>query len=91
MTYYRNNYRNNYRPTSGPVDRPNKRAGECRDCRETVPAGAGLLYRETDGAWSVRHQPQIHGETTRSAPAPRDNRGGYIDECGSCGMASCAC
>lgn len=23
--------------------------------------------------------------------APRDNRGGYLDECGSCGMASCAC
>ena len=23
--------------------------------------------------------------------APRDTRGGYVDECGSCGMASCAC
>lgn len=23
--------------------------------------------------------------------APRDSRGGYVDECGSCGMASCAC
>lgn len=23
--------------------------------------------------------------------APRDMRGGYIDECGSCGMASCSC
>jgi hypothetical protein len=23
--------------------------------------------------------------------APRDNRGGYVDECGSCGMASCSC
>jgi hypothetical protein len=26
-----------------------------------------------------------------SAVAPRDRRGGYVDECGSCGMASCAC
>lgn len=23
--------------------------------------------------------------------APRDRRGGYVDECGSCGMASCSC
>lgn len=23
--------------------------------------------------------------------APRDARGGYVDECGSCGMASCSC
>ena len=26
-----------------------------------------------------------------SREAPRDNRGGYVDECGSCGMASCSC
>jgi hypothetical protein len=26
-----------------------------------------------------------------SREAPRDSRGGYVDECGSCGMASCAC
>ena len=25
------------------------------------------------------------------AEAPRDTRGGYLDECGSCGMASCSC
>jgi hypothetical protein len=23
--------------------------------------------------------------------APRDRSGGYVDECGSCGMASCSC
>jgi hypothetical protein len=27
----------------------------------------------------------------RGQEAPRDARGGYVDECGSCGMASCAC
>lgn len=43
------------RPTVGRIARPNKRAGNCRTCGESIPAGAGQLYREADGAWAVVH------------------------------------
>ena len=41
--------------TAGRVARVNARPGPCRSCCETVPAGAGHLWREADGAWSVVH------------------------------------
>ena len=41
--------------TAGRVARVNARPGPCRSCGETVPAGAGHLWREADGAWSVVH------------------------------------
>ena len=146
--YQRGSYRRNTTHTAGRVLKPNRRPGACRDCGEEIPAGAGNLYREPAGTWTVVHveahqggwlmhpQPvrggcpkltdernaQLHasgffGEgaplprseyeriaataatyaastpasPVRSSAAPRDRRGGYVDECGSCGMASCAC
>ena len=69
MTYNRNAYRGRggYRGsnartfTPGRVARPNKRPGECRACHEEIPAGAGHLWREADGAWSVVHVPESQG------------------------------
>jgi len=58
MGYGRTNYRRGYgsRPvTAGRVQRVNARPGECRSCGEMVPAGAGQLWREESGAWSVIH------------------------------------
>jgi len=55
---YRGTSSRSSRPsTPGPVDRPNRKAGDCRGCGDTVPAMAGLLYVEADGSWSVRHAP----------------------------------
>lgn len=45
------------RGDSGRVARPNRRPGKCRECAELIPAGAGHLWHETDGAWSVVHVP----------------------------------
>ena len=58
MGYGRTNYRRGYgsRPvTAGRVQRVNARPGECRSCGVEVPAGAGQLWREESGAWSVIH------------------------------------
>ena len=58
MGYGRTGYRRGYqgRPqTTGRVARPNARPGECRHCHELIPAGAGQLWREESGAWSVAH------------------------------------
>ena len=149
-TTYRRGYRRSYRPTIGRVDKPNKRPGPCRDCKEEIPAYGGQLYREQTedgrGEWAVVHVPQdippanpwtsqvvtggcpeatdrentrrktagfikgdvdservrverraarlaANAETERPvrSEAPRDRRGGYLDECGSCGAASCSC
>ena len=59
MGYGRSNYgRRGYssRPqTTGRIAKPNARPGNCRGCGEEIPAGAGQLWREQDGAWSVAH------------------------------------
>jgi hypothetical protein len=134
--------RRGYAPSAGRVSKPNRRPGPCRGCGEEIPAGAGDLWREADGSWSVAHVPEsqggwlmnpqpvrggcpratdernaelhAHGFFGPDAPAPvserehiaamarrfaasaqgeapRGRRGGYADECGSCGMASCGC
>jgi|SRR5579875_1871424 len=59
---YRGTYRRGYARGSrdvapGPVGRVNRRPGPCRVCGLEVPAGAGHLYRETSGGWSVTHVP----------------------------------
>ena len=48
----------------------------------------GHLASERDRLAAVASGLAYYGA---SREAPRDNRGGYIDECGSCGMASCSC
>ena len=52
-TSYRGNRSSSY--TVGRVARVNARPGPCRGCDEEVPAGAGQLWREAGGAWSVVH------------------------------------
>ena len=47
--------------TAGRIAKPNARPGACRDCGEDIPAGAGQLYREGTGAWSVVHVPAEQG------------------------------
>lgn len=63
MGYGRNYGRRGYsRPqTTGRVARPNARPGPCRGCGEEIPAGAGQLWREADGSWSVVHTEQSQG------------------------------
>ena len=66
MTYNRTSYRGGYRRSSrelppGRVSKPNRRPGACKACGELVPAGAGNLWRESDGAWSVVHVPESQG------------------------------
>ena len=137
-TYARRSYGRSYAPRVGRVQKPNRRAGACRDCSELIPANGGQLYREASGAWSVAHWPSVQGgwlmnpqpvtggcprdtdarnaelhasgffgpgaelpvserlriarrAESMAAEAPRDRRGGYVDECGSCGAASCSC
>jgi ribosomal protein L24E len=62
MSNYRSNYRrggySRARQTTGRVAKVNARPGECRYCHEPIPAGAGQLWREDDGAWSVVHTEQ---------------------------------
>jgi len=75
MGYGRTSYRGrSTRPvTAGRVARVNARPGDCRDCGETIPAGAGQLDREHGGAWSV-----IHVEATQGGwlMHPQPVRGG---------------
>lgn len=66
MSYYnRSTHRNQARPprafTPGRVERVNARPGDCRSCHEHIPAGAGQLWRESDGSWSVVHVEQSQG------------------------------
>jgi hypothetical protein len=64
MGYGRSNYRRGYssRPqTTGRIAKPNARPGNCRECGEEIPAGAGQLWRETSGAWSVVHVEAAQG------------------------------
>jgi len=61
MTYGRNGYRGRKTSSRGPaarVERPNQRAGACHYCGETVPAGAGQLWRTASGPWEAVHAPQ---------------------------------
>jgi hypothetical protein len=82
-TTYRRGYRRGYgsAPAAGRVSKPNRRPGPCRGCGETVPAGAGHLWREGDGSWSVVHVPEhqggwlMHPEPVRGGcPASTDKR-----------------
>jgi hypothetical protein len=75
MGYGRSYGRRGYsRPqTAGRVARPNARPGTCRDCGEEVPAGAGQLWREGSGAWSVVHVPAEQGGWVMD---PQPYRGG---------------
>jgi hypothetical protein len=60
MGYGRTSYRRGYRSasmTAGRVARVNARPGDCLNCGEEIPAGAGHLWRQADGSWSVVHQP----------------------------------
>jgi hypothetical protein len=64
MGHGRTGYRRGYQSrafTPGRVARPNARPGDCRSCGETIPAGAGQLWRETSGAWSVVHVEATQG------------------------------
>lgn len=67
MSYYNRNShrRQSSRPrpvTPGRVAKVNARPGPCRYCHEEIPAGAGQLWREDSGAWSVVHAPaEWHG------------------------------
>lgn len=54
-TGYQRGYQRSRSISAGRVSRVNKRPGECRACGETIPAGAGELYREASGTWSVVH------------------------------------
>jgi hypothetical protein len=47
--------------TAGRVARPNKRPGPCKACGEEIPAGAGQLWREASGEWSVVHVQEAQG------------------------------
>ena len=62
---YRNSYRRGYRAsrpvTPGRVTKVNARPGPCRYCGEAIPAGAGQLWREDSGAWSVVHAEETQG------------------------------
>ena len=82
MGYGRSGYgRRGYssRPqTAGRVARPNARPGNCRGCSEEIPAGAGQLWREQDGSWSVAHRiaewagSPVSGQYTGGCPAETD-------------------
>ena len=73
---YRSGYASKRRFAAGPVARVNQRPGDCRECGELVPAGAGELYREGSGAWSVRHRPQ-----SKSGPASMWDRAPVTGGC----------
>lgn len=83
MSGYRRNsgYRRGYgaRPqTPGRVAKVNARPGPCRSCHEQIPAGAGQLWREESGAWSVVHAPAewsgspVSGRYIYGCPADTD-------------------
>jgi hypothetical protein len=81
MGSYRNG-RGRYQPrqqkTTGRIGRVNGRAGDCRDCGVAIPAGAGELFREASGAWSVVHIPAqwtgspVSGQYTYGCPDETD-------------------
>jgi hypothetical protein len=50
-------YQRRQQRTVGRIGRVNARPGDCRDCGAAIPAGAGELWREQSGSWSVVHRP----------------------------------
>ena len=89
MGYGRSGYRRGYsstRQTTGRIAKPNARPGPCRGCGEEIPAGAGQLWREESGAWSVVHRiaewagSPVSGQYTGGCPAETDrmNRDGHF-------------
>ena len=81
MGYGRSNYRRGYpsrQQATGRIARPNARPDACRSCGETIPAGAGQLWREESGAWSVTHVPSewagspVSGQYVGGCPATTD-------------------
>jgi hypothetical protein len=81
MGYGRSGYRRGYssRPqTTGRIAKANARPGPCKDCGEEIPAGAGQLWRESDGSWSVVHRPAewagspVSGQYSGGCPAETD-------------------
>lgn len=88
---YRNSYRGGYRGRSGStsgtvglVSKANARAGQCRTCGFDVAAGAGQLYREASGAWSVVHREAFW----QGSPVSGQYVGGCARMCGECGQTS---
>jgi hypothetical protein len=80
---YRNGYRRGYGQravSAGRVSKPNRRPGACRECGEEIPAGAGQLWRETSGDWSVVHLPMewsgspVSGHYVGGCPASTDEK-----------------
>lgn len=89
-TYNRSSFRGGYRPGTtlrtgdpGRVAKPNRRPGACRECGETIPAGAGYLYKELSGAWSVIHAE--HDATPAPSSAVRHVRRGRCEDAPCCG------
>lgn len=80
-TYARRGGRS-YPQTTGRVAKPNARPGECRGCHVMVPAGAGQLWREPDGSWSVVHSPAewvgspVSGQYVGGCPGETDRMNG---------------
>ena len=100
MGYGRTNYRRGYgsRPvTAGRVQRVNARPGNCRSCGEEVPAGAGQLWREASGAWSVVHTEAsqggwaMHPQPVRGGcPESTDKRNAELHAAGFFGQGAAA-
>jgi hypothetical protein len=79
MSSYRRGYgRRTYAPTVGRIAKPNARPGPCRACGAEIPAGAGQLWHEESGAWSVVHEPTtwagspVSGQYVGGCPADTD-------------------
>lgn len=104
--YGRSGYKRRSYRRPGRQAMANRRPGPCRVCGAEIPGGAGQLWFSSAGEWSVIHTARewrgspVSGRWVGGCPdgspapageAPRDRRGGYVDECGSCGMASCSC
>jgi hypothetical protein len=75
--------------TTGRVARPNKRPGACKACGEEIPAGAGQLWREADGEWSVVHTQEQQGgwlmhpqPVTGGCPGSTDKRNAELHAAG---------
>ena len=75
--------------TVGRVSKPNRRPGACRACGEDVPAGAGQLWREASGEWSVVHVESqqggwlMHpGPVTGGCPESTDKRNAELHAAG---------
>ena len=92
MGYGRSNYgRRGYssRPqATGRIAKVNARPGDCRSCQVEIPAGAGQLWKEDDGSWSVVHRARewagspVSGQWTYGCPADTDmlNPDGALSE-----------